>query len=186
MLSQESVVTQTEHLNQILIDAFNKFVPCKKVIIRPLDQPWSNKYTRLLLRRKNRNYQFYKKINADYNSLLNNNNTPPEILTKYLNKKNKAFAKSREAANASNIANRRVKSAFYNSVNCIMNNHEISAKKKFSILQGLMKNKKFSAICPLNENDRIINDSGEKAKIFNSHFASKSNLNGRGDDPPFL
>ena len=186
LVFNQPVETQTEHFNHILIDAFNQFVPCKKVLIRILDQPWSNKYTRLLLRRKNRNYQFYKKINADYNSLLNNNNTAPEILTKYLHKKNKAFAKSREAANASNIANRRVKSAFFNSVNCTMNNHEISAKKKFSILQKLMKNNKFSSISPLNENDKIINDSGEKAKIFNNHFASKSNLNGKEDDPPFL
>ena len=74
-------------------------------LCRVKQSPWSNTYTRLLLRKKNRNYQIYKKINSDYNSLLNNVNTPPEILTKYLNKKKRAFVKSREAANASNIAN---------------------------------------------------------------------------------
>ena len=72
------------------------------------------------------------------------------------------------------MANRRAKSAFYNTVNCTMNNHSISAKKKFSILLRLMKNNKFSGISPLNENDIIINDPKNKSEIFNNFFASKS------------
>ena len=84
------------------------------------------------------------------------------------------------------MANKHAKIAFFNAVNSTINKNLISAKKKFKILQKLMKNNKFSSISPLNENDKIINDSGEKAKIFNNHFASKSNLNGKEDDPPFL
>ena len=38
--------------------------------------------------------------------------TNPKILTRYLNKKKKAYTKSREPANASNLANRRAKFAF--------------------------------------------------------------------------
>ena len=67
-----------------------------------------------------------------------------------------------------------------------MNNHEISAKKKFGILLKLMKNNKFSGMSPLSENDNIINNPGEKSKIFNTHFASKSNLIGKNFDIPFL
>ena len=59
-------VDQTEIYTQILQDAFAKFVPCKTVLIRPSDQSWSNSFTRLLLRKKNRNYQFYKKCELDY------------------------------------------------------------------------------------------------------------------------
>ena len=44
LVFNQSVETQTEHFNQILIDAFNQFVPCKKIKIRPADQPWSNTY----------------------------------------------------------------------------------------------------------------------------------------------
>ena len=55
-------IGQADIYNQILIDAFNQFVPCKTITIRPFDQPWSNRYTRLLLRRKNRNYQLYKNL----------------------------------------------------------------------------------------------------------------------------
>ena len=50
----QPVELQTKLFENILMDAFSKFVPCKTVHIRPNDQPWSNTYTRLLLRRKNR------------------------------------------------------------------------------------------------------------------------------------
>ena len=85
-------------------------------------------------------------------------NTPPEILTKYLNKRNIAFAKSRDAANASNTANRRVKAAFFNTINNTLNNNSISAKNKFKILLKLMSNNKFSGISPLNEKNDVIHD----------------------------
>ena len=71
--------------------------------------------------------------------LSNQENTNPEILTHYLNKKTKAYTKAREAANASNLANRRAKLAFFNSVNSTMNNCNISPKKKFSIILNLTK-----------------------------------------------
>ena len=81
----------------------------------------------------------YKKINSDYNNLLNKTDIEPDILTRCLAKRNKAHTKSRDAANASNLANRRAKHEFYNSINSTMNNCNISAKKKFGILLNLMK-----------------------------------------------
>ena len=96
------------------------------------------------------------------------------MITRYVHKKNKALSKARESSHASDMANRRAKSAFHNTVNCTMNNNSISAKKKFSILLRLMKNNKFSGISPLNENDIIINDPKNKSEIFNNFFASKS------------
>ena len=76
------IEVQADLYNNILIDAFNQFVPSKTITIRANDQPWSNRYTRLLLCKKNRNYQFYKKINNGYNHLINQTNTPPELLTR--------------------------------------------------------------------------------------------------------
>ena len=98
---QHPTIMQAELYTQVLTDAFAQFIPCKTVPIRSNDQPWSNTYTRLLLRKKNRNYQLYKKINNQYTNLLGLNNTNPEILTKYLHKKNAAFEKARTAANES-------------------------------------------------------------------------------------
>ena len=47
---------QAEAITKVLVEAFAKFVPVKTVVLRPNDQPWVNSYTRLLLRKKNRNY----------------------------------------------------------------------------------------------------------------------------------
>ena len=121
------ITKQADIFNGILINAFSQFVPCKSVIFRANDQPWSNTYTRLLLRKKNRNYLFYKKINNEYNNLLSKPNIEPEILTRCKAKMTKAHSKARTAANASNLANRRAKNNFYNSVNATMNNCSISA-----------------------------------------------------------
>ena len=177
---------QAQLYSKVLTDAFALFVPCKTVTIRTNDQPWTNTYTRLLLRKKNRHYRFYKKVNSEYIRLSNRNNIRPEILTKYLEKKNRAFDKSKDAANNSKMANRRAKLAFINSVNATMNNYSISAKKKFNILQKLMKNNKFSPTPPLLENGETISEPKEKSEIFNSFFASKSTVNDPDNYPTYL
>ena len=96
--------------------------------------PWCNNFTRLLLRKKNRNYLFYKKCDLDYRNALMDPNLSPELATKLFNKKDKAWEKSRQAANESVKANRRAKQDFFNNVNCTMRNTSISPKKKFNIL----------------------------------------------------
>ena len=183
---QYPVVKQVEIYCKFLIDTFSQFIPCKVVQIRVNDQPWSNSYTRLLIRKKNRNYQLYKKIDNIYNSLLSQQNASPDILTKYLNKKNKAYSKAKNASNESTKANRRVKFAFYNSVNSTLNNSSISAKKKFQILLKLMKNNKFSPTPPLAENNQSINEPKERSEIFNTFFASKSTVKDAFEEPPIL
>ena len=54
----------------ILIDARSKSVPSKTICIRPTDESWTNTYTRLLLRKKNQNYQLFKRANSKYLSLI--------------------------------------------------------------------------------------------------------------------
>ena len=56
-----------------------------------------------------------------------------------------------------------------------MQNYEISAKKKFSILTKLMKNQKNSNIPPLIQNGEVINDAKQKSEQLNDFFYSKSN-----------
>jgi len=74
-------------MTTVLADAFAKFIPVKNVMIRANDQPWVNSYTRLLLRKKNRNYQLFKKINSKYLDAKANPETPPEFVTRLLLKK---------------------------------------------------------------------------------------------------
>ena len=106
-------VSQAEQFTNILVDALSLFVPQKTITFHPRDQPWCNAYTRFLLRKKNRNYQIYKKINTTYLNFINGNNSSPDIATKLANERTKALSKSKESSKASFQANRRAKSAFF-------------------------------------------------------------------------
>ena len=90
------------------------------------------------------------------------------------------------SANESTKANLRAKNAFFNTVNATMQNYEISAKKKFSILTKLMKNQKTSIIPPLLQNGEVINDPKTQSELFNNHFISKATVPGSDDPVPIL
>ena len=49
-----------------------------------------------------------------------------------------------------------------------------------------MQNQKVSCITPLIENNETITDPKQKAELLNSHFASKTNIQGVDDEVPFL
>ena len=91
----QNVQDQVGIYSDILKRSFDQFIPVKTVTVRSTDAPWLNSYTRLLLRKKNRNYQIYKKFERDYKNILNSENPSPEIVTRLLNKKNKSLAKAR-------------------------------------------------------------------------------------------
>ena len=156
---------QAKAITEVLTEAFNKFVPCKTVTVRPSDQPWVNSYTRLLLRKKNRNYQFYKKVNSHYLNSLLGNNISAEIVTRLGSKRSKAETAYKSSNVESNNANIRAKQSFFNTITATMHNYNISAKKKFCILSKLMKNNKFSHIQPIIEEDQIITYPKQKADI---------------------
>ena len=120
---------------------------------------------RLLMRKKNRNYHIFKKINSSYVHAVGNPESPPQLLSLLKAKKEKAFAKCKSASLESTKANRRTKLAFFNSVNSIMHSPQISAKKKFNILKNLMNNQKHSSIPQLIKDDVLSNDSTSKSNI---------------------
>ena len=80
------IIEQVDIFTNILQDAFAQFIPTKTVFIRPSDQSWCNSFTRLLLRKKNRNYHFYKKCELDYQNILKENNPNHEHVTRLLRK----------------------------------------------------------------------------------------------------
>ena len=89
LVFKSKIINQADLYSDILKQAFAKFVPCKTVVIRATDMAWCNSYTRLLLRKKNRNYHLFKKANCDYQNILNQTNPRNEIVTRLLNKRNK-------------------------------------------------------------------------------------------------
>ena len=122
------VQQQAEAISDILISAQKQFVPMKEITIKTNDQPWVNSYTRLLMRKKNRNYRIFKKVDSELMSVLGKQGVSEEIVTR--EKKNRASKKARASANSSTKANLRAKNAFFNTVNATMQNYEITAKKK--------------------------------------------------------
>ena len=177
---------QPQLFTDVLTHAFSMFVPSKQVTIRPNVPAWTNSYTRLLQRKKNRNYTIYKAATSAYSTALSDPHCPAHTLTSLFNKKTNTYNKSHEARNNSTNSNRRAKKAFYHSVNNLMNNPQISAKKKFGILTKLMKNNKVSNIPPLIDNNCTITDPTNKANLLNSHFAAKSTVTSPTDIPPQL
>ena len=67
-----------------------------------------------------------------------------------------------------------------------MQNYEISAKKKFSILTNLMKNQKSSTIPPLIQNYVVVNDPKEQSELLNNLFVGKATVSGIDDPVPVL
>ena len=98
MVFNKPTINQADIYSDILKQAFAQFVPCKTVVIRTSDMAWCNKYTRLLLRKKNRNYQLYKKYNCDYINHLNKPNPKPDIVTRLLNNKKQSLYKSKRGS----------------------------------------------------------------------------------------
>ena len=185
LVFSKPVSQQAEAYSDILIAAREQFVPTKQITIRPCDQPWVNSYTRLLLRKKNKNYQIFKKDMSNYTNAVSKN-YEQEIVTRLSNKKQKSYKKYRSASNESCKGNRRAKLAFYNSVNSTMHSASISAKKKFSILTKLIRTQKISSVPPIIENGEVITDSQEKANIFNNFFSEKATVSGNNDPVPPL
>ena len=130
LILSHPIKDQPQLMTSLLTQAFNKFVPSKEILIRPNAPAWTNTYTRLLQRRKNRNYILYKKANSKYLNAVAGKTCSVENLTKLHDKKCNAYEKSHESRNISTNANRRAHKSFYNSVNSTMNNPYISAKKE--------------------------------------------------------
>ena len=59
LVFSKPVSEQAEAYSSILIEAQNQFLPTRQIWVRPKDQDWCNTYTRLLIRSKKRNYQFF-------------------------------------------------------------------------------------------------------------------------------
>ena len=98
------VKDQAGRYSQILIDGFNTFVPKKVVSLKPQSIPWCNLYTRLLLRKKNRNYKYFKQVSEKFSKMSNDKNTSPDVLTQLLLKKEKVHSNFKIASKESQKA----------------------------------------------------------------------------------
>ena len=177
---------QTKLYSEVLLKAFELFVPSRTITIKQNIPPWSNTYTRHLIRCKNRNYHISRKAVNKFKEAQQTNPENDELITRLKLKKQKDFEEYKSSSKESHNASKRVKKEYYNSVNNILNNPEISAKKKFGILMKLMNNKKFTSIPTIIENGINKTKPEEKANILNTYFASKSSVTNPEDEVPLL
>ena len=177
---------QADKFTDILKESIKMFVPRKEITVKPNTIPWCNTYTRLLLRKKNRNYKLYRAISEKYKRKTQERDCPQEVITQLLNKKDKIEKNYKTASRESVKANRRAKNSFFNSVNSTMQNFEISANKKFKILTKLMNNGKYSSITTLINNGEMVENADEKSELLNNFFVSKAKVDDDDDEIPIL
>ena len=65
------IQSQAKLYTDILVGAFDKFVPKRIIQIRPNEPPWCNRYTGLLMREKNLNYNFLKRAKINLSKIEN-------------------------------------------------------------------------------------------------------------------
>ena len=106
------IIEQADAYSDILIEAFNRLVPSKLITIRESDQPWLNKFTCLLIRKKNRNYALLRRATVKLTTANSTPNVSPDFITQLTNKKNTCYNKYREYLKDSSTANRRTKLFF--------------------------------------------------------------------------
>ena len=176
--------SQPQLMTDVLTNIFSQFVTTRLIKVRQDTVPWTNAYTRLLLRKKNRNYYIFKRNKTKYLYAASDNNIQDSQLTRLKTKMENSHKKSSSSSNMYKYADKRSKISFFNSVNSTLNNNNISAKKKFAILTKLMKNQKISTIPQLIENGQTVNDSFDKSDLLNRHFASKAQVPNPEDTPP--
>ena len=73
------IIEQADAYSDILTDVFTRFVPSKLITIRESDQPWLNKFTRLLIRKKNRNYALLRRATVKLTTVNITPNVSPDL-----------------------------------------------------------------------------------------------------------
>ena len=61
LVFSKPLIQQAEIFTNLLIETRSKFIPSTIIYIRLTDEPWTNTYTVLLLRKRTKNYQLFKK-----------------------------------------------------------------------------------------------------------------------------
>ena len=182
-----SDIFNCEDINTMTIDITNNLkglldhVPASEITLNEKDQPWFSNEVRRKLRKRNRAFNNFKKINNHYKSQSGegpNGELQDKVLALHKEYKKKS--------DDYKYCARRAKEIFFKELNRKLHNPEITPGKKFKLLNRLMNTGKNSYIPPIIEDGEVVNDPKEKADIFMKQFEKKSKLPGRLDDAPVL
>ena len=160
----QSCITVSQAANSItniVLDTSRKYIPNKKVVIRPKDKPWMTGYIRQLLRKRDRAFNKFKKYSSDH----------------YRSKWHAERRKLNAAIRAAKVDYNQKLSSSLSSVNT-------STKDFWHFTKCVMGIKSETNIPTIIDEGTFYSTSSTKAELFASYFASQSTI--QIDDMPPL
>ena len=151
-----SSTLSVDELNQYLLDCINdlnsRFVPVKKITIRPNDKPWMNREIKLKIRQRNR---VHKKARSG---------SSQQHWENYRQKRNEVIDLIRKA-----------KKTYYENLEKCLCDKTLPPSKWWKIANSVFKtNNKSVSLPPLNDNGSYISHPFDKAECLNTYFTSIS------------
>ena len=172
---------QTEEFSQKLTSIMKEHIPTKRVVMNEKDKPWFNREVKRKLRKRNRLHKNFRKYNILLKQMMG------EIEENQTRKLAEAWhIKYKRASNDYNHQCRKSRANFFFEMKKTLNNPGISSMKKFQLLERVTNTGKSSYIPPLIEDNVVIHEPADKAKVFMDQFAAKSKLENYDDEAPSL
>ena len=142
---------QVKTFTEILLNIMSNFVPNEIKRFVPRDPPWITKALKTLLNKKNRLYKSYKKHGYKIEDKIRLDSFRLEC---------------QEAVESA-------KSIYFMNLGNKMNNHTISQKSYWKIINRLMNKCRTAKIPPLFVNNKFVINCIEKARCFNDFFSQQ-------------
>ena len=145
---------QVEHLDEVIMNVVQNFIPFDDKMIRPKDPPWLTKNSK----------SAYRKYRSKFKKFLKNG-CPMDQRVRIENLKNE-YSKIVEAD----------KEKYMRSLGNDVASPQSGPKKYWSAMKKLLKNGLTSIIPPLLHNGTFITDAIDKSNIFNNYFKKQCQI----------
>ena len=169
-----------ETFSSKLVEIRNTCVPNKEIKILEKDKPWFNNLVKNKLRKSNRLFKAYKKLNITFTATPANGTTKTRLGSLVTSAHEKYSLAKKDYEKCA----RQAKTQYLHNLKKTLLNPGVSSKKKFKILSRTMNTSKNTCIPPLIDGGDVINKPDEKASVFSKFFAAKATLRNFDDPAP--
>ena len=180
LLELENMDIYTGDINSLALTFTNKLVeirdtcvPNKEFKIFEKDRPWFTSLVKNKLRKSNRLYKAYKKLNETFSKTHPHDPNKAKLGETVTNAHDNYKSAKKDYVKCA----RQAKTQYLRNLKKTLLNPGVSSKKKFKILSRTMNTGKNAHIPPLIDNGRVIHKPNEKANILSEYFSAKATLN---------
>ena len=163
-----------------LVEIRNTCVPNKEIKILEKDKPWFNNLVKNKLRKSNRLFKNYKKLNSIFVSTPTGDQSKARLGSMVTKSHDKYTLAKKDYEKCA----RQAKTQYLHNLKKTLLNPGVSSKKKFKILTRTMNTAKNSFIPPLIDGGEVIHKPFEKASVFSKFFSAKATLPNFDDPAP--